>query len=195
MKRIIAIIMAVSMLTTALAQGVKGSWDEKAFKYTNSFHKITWALPSEIAWTKIAASTPSICFKAVNYESGVMLILNIKEDQKYGNDAWTMYADMNSTEYKDYLKKSSRAAGVTLLSTDSAKSQLDGIHAIKKTSLIRKNDPALGGEVDILDITYLLCKDDKLYSVDMQAPNSLKSEVEGFDQIVNMIFKGVKFFK
>lgn len=192
MKKYIALALAIFASTSVFAQGAKGTWNQKTCTYTNTTHGITWTLPTEIGWKKVDATGPNICFKALDPETGLMLILNVKTDQAYGTDIWPSYPDMSSKEYKDYVIKGARSAGVTIKSMDVVKSQLDGVHALKTTTLMKKNDPAFGGVVDIYDITYTFILNNKLYSADMQALKELKDEVEGFDQAINMIFKGIK---
>ena len=195
MRRLIASIIALLAIIPLFSQGTKGTWNPTTCTYTNSVHKISWKLPSEIGWKRVDATGPNICFKAIDPETGVMLILNIKTDTQYGTDIWPLFESMNSKDYLDQLKKSSRAAGVPIKSISQTKSQIDGVHAIKRTTSLRKNDPAYGGEVDMYGVSYTFIKDNKLYSVDIQALQLIKDELEGFDQILNMIFGGVKITK
>lgn len=195
MKKLLSLTLAVLVCLNLFAQKSIGTWNAKTSTYTNTAYKISWTLPTEINWKKVDATSPNICFKAIDPETGLMLMLNVKGDQSYGNDIWPLYQKMSSPEYKEYVIKGSRSAGITIKSMDVVKSQIDGIHAIKTTSSLRKNDPAFGGVVDIIDITYAFILNNRYYSVDLQALKELKEEVEGFDQAVNMIFKGIKISK
>lgn len=195
MKKFLSLTLAILVCFNLFAQKSVGMWDAETCTYTNTVYKISWILPTEINWKKIDATKPNICFKAIDPETGLMLMLNVKSDQSYGNDIWPLYSYMSSQEHKDYVIRGSHSAGVTIKTMDVVKSQVDGIHAIKTTSSLRKNDPAFGGVVDIIDINYAFILNNKYYSLDLQALKELKEEVDGFDQAINMIFKGVKITK
>lgn len=194
MKKFFSFALAILVSFNLFAQNTSGTWDAKTYTYSNAAYKITWTLPSEISWVRASASIPNIIFKAVDPETQTTLILNVKNFNS-ATDIWALYPSLSTKEYKDYMINNSRAAGITINSYDVVKSQLDGIHAIKTTTSMRKYDQSVGGDIDLISVSYSFILDDKLYNADFQALKILKDETENFDQVVNYIFKGIKITK
>ena len=195
MKKFCSISLAILACLNLFAQKTGGTWNAKNCTYINTVYEVSWGLPTEIDWKKMDATGPNICFKAIDPETGLMLILNVKNDQNYGSDIWPSYKELSSQVYKDSVIRKSRAAGVTIKSMDVVKSQIDGVHAIKTTTAMKKNDPSLGGIVDIIDISCAFVYNNRLYTADLQALKELKDGIEGFDQVVSLLFSGIKLLK
>ena len=195
MKRIILFILTLSFAISSSAQNQRGTWNQNTCVYRNDTYQFSWSLPSEIHWERRDATGRNIYFKAIDPETGILLMVNLKDDQSYGNDIWEVYSYMNSKEYKDYLISGSKKAGVNIKSIQYSKCTLAGKHAIKTTSLINKYDPAYGGKVDFYELTYTIAYNNKSYVITMQTWVEIKNAIEGFDLVAEEIFKGIKIGK
>ena len=194
MKRFFTILIILTASVCATAQNIRGSWDlnNKVYKY--ELFKISWSLPKEIDWERLEATGRNICFKAMDSETGVLLMLNAKDDQQYGSDVWQHFSYLDSKEYKDYLISQSEKAGVKIKSVHNTKCLLDGKHAIKTISIVNKYDPAYGGKYDFYDITYMIFYNNKSYVITMQTWVEVKNAITGFDLVADEIFKGIKIY-
>lgn len=195
MKRLTIILLAVTASISALAQNNRGIWNPANCEFRYDAYQFSWSLPDEIDWERREATGRNICFKAIDPETGILLMVNLKDDQLYGNDMWEYYSYMNSKEYQDYLISGSKRAGVDIKSIKYSKCTLSGKHAILSTSVVNKYDPAYGGNVDFYELTYTIAYNNKSYTITMQTWIEIKNAFDEFDLVANEIFKGIRIGK
>ena len=191
MKKVIISILLAILSLSAFSQTSLGTWDANTATYTNNIHKISWTLPKDYNWVNDKATNASISFKAVSEDIGCMLTINIHTDRKYGDDIWPNYAYYNSKEYFDGANKAMSAVGVELKSVEWVKSQICGIHALKSTSIIEREERPLG-KIDILGIVYEFYFEGKSYSISLQVPKLIYDANDDYGFVINQLIKGIK---
>jgi hypothetical protein len=192
MKRLICIYTLLSLSIISFAQNYSGYWNASTNTYSNDDFNVKWTLPSELTWQRFEAKGKNIKFKAIETETAITVMMNLRNDQNYGGDIWDSYSYLSSKEYKDMIIQNSRKAGVIVNAMDAVKSQIDGIHAIKTASFIKRNEPELGGYTEFYQLTYMFAYDGNLYNVTVEVMEEIRKEIEDYDFIVNLIMKGIK---
>ena len=185
---ITAVLATVSVFV--FSQTSSGVWNSSTAKYTNSAHKITWQLIDDLNWIGRPILSESTLLKVRNDDTHILIKLGANKEIGLKGDVWDLVSEQEPPQLEKMHKQQAQQNGMTYIGTKSMKSQLCGIHAIKKRIDMKKDYPEHGQTVHCIEIEYLLYKGDYIYTVSVMALSVLEEEVSLFEKVASQLFNG-----
>ena len=192
MKKAIIILCGLFVTALSFGQTSSGTWNSTTATYANTKHGITWELISELDWVGRPILTESTLLKVRNDDTRILVKLLANPYSGKEGDAWSMISMYESKDYTDVVKAEAKRNGMTYTGTKVVKSQLCGIHAVKVKSDMTKYYPEHKATVHSIEYTYVLCKNNNVYTVAITLLSALETDLDDYDRIVTRLFNGFK---
>ena len=189
MKKIIFATLLAAISLLSYSQTSSGQWNSTTATYTNSTHKITWKLLEEFDWIGRPILNASTLLKVRTDDIKALVTLGAIKKTGLIGDIWD-YTDKRITQVDEDYEQIARNNGMTYLGSKSLKSQLCGIHALKRRYDMKKEYPEHQQTVHSIAIVYILYKNDYIYTVSVTGLSVIEQEAELFEKIATLIFNG-----
>ena len=191
MNKILFTIAFAIISIPSIAQ-IKGSWDASSYTYSYPVNGIKWTLPSEFNWESNSFNDPGLVFKASDLENGVMVMVSILDDQDYGyeDEAWNMFEQMDSPEYKLSIEQAAIESGTTIKTLNNTKSLISGHKAVKTITFSSRYEENCGRVMENYDVSCIMIHNHIYYSFSIRIVSAEESE-DQLEKIVNHILNGL----
>lgn len=182
--------MAFSSLFV-FSQNGSNNWNKSTATYSNSIHKITWKLIDELDWGNRPILEKGTLLKVRNEDTNILVKLHVNSFSGPKGDAWDFYSEKEDPQLERmYKQQAQQNGGMTYVGTKSMKSQMCGIHALKKRIDMKKYIPEQNQDAHCIEIEYLFCKGNYVYIASVMCLVVLDEEVEFFERLATQIFNG-----
>ena len=176
---------------SVFSQNGSSNWNRSTATYTNPIHKITWKLIDELDWVNRPILEKGTLLKVRNEETSILVKLHANKYAGENGDAWDLYSEKEDPQLeKMHKQQAQHNGGMTYIGTKTIKSQMCGIHALKKRVDMKKYIPEQNQDAHCIEIGYIFCKGNHVYIASVMCLVVLEEEVDLFERLATQIFNG-----